>query len=250
MLGFELHEVGDDKASWLGRVHPDDRVGFEAALQRTLGTRPGDAQSFDHSLRLLHKDGSVRHVLSRGVAIRREDGVPFRVVGLDTDVTRVQRLQAVLDVLAEGTSAAQGADFLTALVRNFGRALDVDLAFIAECVDDPPTRVRTLACWRAGQEESDNFDFELSGTPCEEVICHGRTCFHREDVGRIFPRERGYQAYLGMPILGPEGRVIGHLAFFDRAPRGDEMLVDSVYRIFLARAAAEMQRLHEQRQGR
>jgi GAF domain-containing protein len=127
-------------------------------------------------------------------------------------------------------------------VRSFGRALDVDLAFIAECIDDPPTRVRTLACWQADDENAANFDFELSGTPCEAVIQDGKTCFHRDDIERMFPRERGYAAYLGMPIIGSGGRVLGHLAFFDRAPRGDEMLVDSVYRIFLARAAAEMER--------
>jgi GAF domain-containing protein len=58
----------------------------------------------------------------------------------------------------------------------------------------------------------------------------------------MFPLERGYAAYLGMPIRASDGRVLGHLAFFDRTPRGDEMLVDSVYRIFLPLAAAEMER--------
>jgi PAS domain S-box-containing protein len=249
MLGFESHEISDDKAGWLARVHIDDRASFESALHAHVSADAQQAQPFDHAVRLLHKDGSVRHVLSRGAVIRQENGVPFRVVGLDTDVTRVQRMQTVLDVLAEGTSDTHGPDFLAALVRNFGRALDVDLAFIAECIDDPPTRVRTLACWRADDENAANFDFELSGTPCEAVIQDGKTCFHRDDIERMFPRERGYAAYLGMPIIGSDHRVLGHLAFFDRAPRGDEMLVDSVYRIFLARAAAEMERLGNERRA-
>ena len=46
-----------------------------------------------------------------------------------------------------------------------------------------------------------------------------------------------------MPIIASDGRMLGHLAFFDSRPRGDDMLVDSVYRIFLARAAAEMEKL-------
>jgi len=148
----------------------------------------------------------------------------------------------VLDVLAEDTASAHGDAFLSALVSSFGRALDVDLAFIAECVDDPPTRVRTVAVWRRTQGEAANFEFALDGTPCEAVIQDGRSCFYREDVSRLFPRERDYAAYLGMPIRASDGSVLGHLAFFDRAPRGDEMLVDSVYRIFLARAGAEMER--------
>ena len=242
MLGFESAEIADDRAGWLGRVHADDRARFEAALQACIGARADQAAGFDQAVRLLHKDGTVRHVLSRGVAIRREDGTPFRVVGLDTDVTQVHRMQNVLDVLAEGTAQTQGPQFLQALVRNFGRALDVDLAFIAECIDDPPTRVRTLACWRSDNDGAANFEFELAGTPCEAVIQDGKTCFHRDEIDRLFPRERGYAAYLGMPIIGSDGRILGHLAFFDRTPRGDEMLVDSVYKIFLARAAAEMER--------
>jgi len=248
MLGFESAEVSDDRAGWLGRVQADDRARFEAALQACIGASADQAAGFDQAVRLLHKDGSVRHVLSRGVAIRREDGTAFRVVGLDTDITQVRRMQNVLDVLAEGTAQTQGPQFLQALVRNFGRALDVDLAFIAECIDDPPTRVRTLACWRSDHDGAANFEFELSGTPCEAVIQHGKTCFHRDEIERLFPRERGYAAYLGMPIIGSDGRILGHLAFFDRTPRGDEMLVDSVYKIFLARAAAEMERARSLRQ--
>ena len=246
MLGFESHEISDDRTGWVERVHPDDRPALEAALRRHLADASAEPQPFDHEMRLLHKDGSVRHVLSRGVAIRNEAGEPYRMVGLDTDVSRVKRMQTVLDVLAEGTAGAYGDAFFPALVRNFARALDVDLAFIAECIDDdPPSRVRTLACWSSTKGAIDNFEFTLAGTPCEEVIQGGRACFHREHLEQLFPRERGYEAYLGMPIVASDGRVLGHLAFFDRSPRGDEMLVDSVYRIFLARAAAEMERARQ-----
>ena len=58
----------------------------------------------------------------------------------------------------------------------------------------------------------------------------------------MFPREAGWESFLGMPIIGSDGRMLGHLAFFDSRPRGDDMLVESIYRIFLARAAAEMER--------
>jgi hypothetical protein len=240
MLGFETHEVRDDREGWFACMHPDDRPGFERALQAHRDHR--DAAPFDHDLRLVHKDGGVRHVISRGVAIRDEEGRAHRFVGLDTDVTRVRRMQHVLDALADGMHDARGDAFFPALVRNFARTLDVDLAFIAECLDDPPTRVRTLACWNSTAGDVANFEFALTGTPCEEVIKDGRTCFHRDDLERMFPRERGYAAYLGLPIRGRDGGILGHLAFFDRTPRGDDMLVDSVFRIFLARAADEMER--------
>ena len=240
MLGFETDEIADDKAGWLGRVHPDDRSRLEDAL---AGHLAGGEGSFDHEMRLVHKDGSTRNVLSRGVAIRRESGAPYRLVGLDTDVTRLKRVQTVLDAVAEGTSGAYGPAFFQAMVRHFARALDVDRAFITECADTPATRVRTLAVWSTKHGHGDNFEYALEGTPCAEVIGAGRVCFHREGVSERFPREAGWQAFLGMPIVASDGRTLGHLAFFDSRPRGDDMLVDSIHRIFLARAAAEIERM-------
>jgi GAF domain-containing protein len=71
----------------------------------------------------------------------------------------------------------------------------------------------------------------------------GHACFHRQGLAQLFPREAGFEAYLGMPIIGSDGRVLGHLALFDKRPLGDEVLVERIYRIFLARAAAEMGRM-------
>jgi PAS domain S-box-containing protein len=240
MLGFEPGELGSDRAAWRSRVHPDDRAAFEAALQRHLA---GGEPRFEHEMRLVHKDGSVRNVLSRGIALKSESGAPYRVVGVDTDVTRLKRVQTVLDAVAEGTSGAHGDEFFRAMVRHFARALEVDRAFITECADDPVTRVRTLAVWSARGGHSENFEYALAGTPCAEVIGEGRACFHREGVSTRFPRETGYESFLGLPIIASDGRMLGHLAFFDTRPRGDDMLVDSIFRIFLARAGAEIERI-------
>jgi PAS domain S-box-containing protein len=240
MLGFDPHELGDDLAAWRGRIHPDDRDAFERAVAAHLAD---PRTPLDHEMRLLHKDGSTRHVLSRGVAIRRDGGTPGRMIGVDTDVTRLRRVQAVLDAVADGTAGTHGERFFAAMVQHFARALDVDTAFVAECADRPTTRVRTLAFWSKADGLRENFEFALQGTPCQEVINEGRACFHREGLAERFPREAGYEAYLGMPIVASDGRILGHLALFNRRPLGDEVLVERVYRIFIARAAAEMERL-------
>ena len=239
MLGFEPHEIADDKAGWLGRVHSDDRAAFEAALARHLAS--GDMR-FDHAMRLLHKDGGVRSVLSRGVAIRRASGAPFRMVGLDTDVTQVRRVQDVLDAVAAGTAGAFGERFFQAMVRHFARALDVDMALITECVDQPVTKVRTLAAWSVARGNDLAFEYALENTPCAEVFDGQRLCFYRQGLRQRYPRE-SHESFLGLPMLASDGRMLGHIAFFDTRPRGDEMLVESVFRIFLARAAAEIERM-------
>ncbi|MEQ1808199.1 MAG: PAS domain-containing protein, partial [Burkholderiaceae bacterium] len=203
-----------------------------------------DPQSrFERQLRLLHQDGSVRHVLSRAVAMRHADGTPYRVLGLDTDVTQVRRVQTVLEAVAEGTAGAFGTDFFAALVRHFARAVEVDCAFITECADQPTTRLRTLAFWSRDAGLRENFEYALAGTPCDAVVNEARECFIPHGVGSQFPREKGFEAYLGLPLFASDGRVLGHLAFLSAKPRGEELLLGSVYRIFLARAAAEIERL-------
>jgi PAS domain S-box-containing protein len=239
MLGFGPDELGGARADWFARVHADDRPAFDAALQRLLH---GADPRIEHEMRLVHHDGSVRCVLTRAVLLRDEAGRPERVVGLDTDVTRLKRVQSVLDAVADGTAGAHGERFFAAMAEHFARALDVDCAFITECADQPATRVRTLAFWSAQDGLRENFEYQLAGTPCEEVVRGGSTCFHPERLAERFPLEQAWEAYVGMPIVGSGGQVLGHLALLDKARLGDEVLVERVYRIFLARAAAEIER--------
>jgi PAS domain S-box-containing protein len=243
MLGFEAHELADDLQGWRSRVHPEDRAALDEALARPLasGATPTEAR-FEHELRLLHKDGSVRWVLSRGVALRRASGAAYRVIGHDTDVTQLRRVSHVLQAVADGTAGAVGEAFFPAMVRHFAQALGLDCAFVAECADQPPTRVRTLAYWSDGTLK-DNIEFALAGTPCEAVVHTEQAALHRCGLAQMFPREAGWESYLGLPIVASDGRMLGHLAFRHRAPLGDEVLVDAVYRIFLARAAAELERI-------
>jgi PAS domain S-box-containing protein len=240
LLGFDAREISDDKGGWLGRVHGDDRARFEHALARHLD---GASARFDESLRLVAKDGRAVHVLTRAVAIRDENGRAYRMVGLDTDVSPLRRLQTILEAVAAGTADAHGDRFFAALVEHFARALEVDRAFITECADHPTTRVRTLAAWTAQAGHVPNFEYALEGTPCAEVVGDARTCFHPSGLAARFPRERGFESFLGLPIVGSDGRLLGHLAFFDRRPRGEELLVDAIYRIFTGRAACEIERL-------
>lgn len=244
MLGLDADGFDDAlgwcRDAWLERVHADDRARFTAALERLV---QGEDARLDQDLRLLHRDGDVRHVLSRAVLLRDEQGRAERVIGLDTDVTRIQRVQAILDAVADGTAGAHGERFFAAMVEHFARALDVDCAFVTECTDHPATRVRTLACWRAGEGLKPNFEYDLAGSPCQQVIESAQSCFYPERLAERFPREAAWESYVGLPIVSSDGRVLGHLALLDRARLADDVLVERVYRIFLARAAAEIERL-------
>jgi PAS domain S-box-containing protein len=237
MLGVD--EGGDSLPieQWQQRLHPDDREAALAALRAHLR---GEAERYEHPHRLMHADGRYRWVLSRGTALRRANGRAYRMVGLDTDITRIKRVESIVEAIANGTAGQSGEAFFRALVQNFAHALHVDCAFITECVDRPTTEARTLAFWRAGKFDP-TFEYRLAGTPCERVIQEDQVVFHTDCLGQMFPRESGFESYLGLPLHARDGGVIGHLAFVDTSPMGEDMLMDSVYRIFAARAGVEIE---------
>ncbi|MGH8532543.1 MAG: sigma 54-interacting transcriptional regulator [Gammaproteobacteria bacterium] len=147
---------------------------------------------------------------------------------------------AALRAIVEGTAQATGEEFFRLLVRNLSVATGVLNAFIAEFAETR-TRVRTLAFWMNGQLVP-NQEWELAGTPCEEVV-RGDLCHHPAGVWKQFPKEEGVESYLGVPLQDPEGNILGHLAIFDNRVMPPEPRLLFTFQIFAARAAAELGRI-------
>ncbi len=129
-----------------------------------------------------------------------------------------------LRAIVEGTARSTGADFFESLVRHLAATLGVNHAFVAEFAG-VVTRVRTLANWGNG-EILPNVEYELAGTPCEDVVAGG-LCHHPLGVHEKFPLDRdlkdlGIESYLGVPLLDGAGNVLGHLAVYDERPMPPE----------------------------
>ncbi len=84
MLGFSQKEITDNPDEWLGRVHPDDRGALEAGIEAHLKRRDSH---FEGEYRIMHKDGTYRWMLTRGLAVRTGDGYAYRLAGSQTDIT-------------------------------------------------------------------------------------------------------------------------------------------------------------------
>jgi predicted ATPase len=159
---------------------------------------------------------------------------------------RRREAEEILRSIVEGTASVTGNDFFYSLVRHLGLALQVRYAFVTECRDSAKSKARTLAFWK-GEEFGDNFEYDVSLTPCKEVL-NGKPCFYPEDVQALFPGDSDLvdlraESYLGVPIFDAGGEVIGHLAVLDDKPMKESSRKISVLRVFSARAGAEMERL-------
>jgi formate hydrogenlyase transcriptional activator len=156
---------------------------------------------------------------------------------------------AILRAIVEGTASSTGEEFFQDLVRHLASAIGVPFAAISEFAG-VNTRVRTLAFGARGQIQ-ENFEYDLSGTPCEDVM-RGRLCHHSDGVKDRFPHAKalvqlGVESYLGAPLLDREGKVLGLLAVFDNKPMPAQPRHFYLLRIFAARVAAVLERLRAER---
>ena len=126
------------------------------------------------------------------------------------------------------------------LVENLSVATGAANAFIAQFADEKSS-VRTLAFWMEGQI-IDNQEWELAGTPCEDVI-RGKLCHYPSDVWKLFPKSQGVESFLGVPLQDIDGNVLGHLAIFDYKAMPEQPQLLYSFKIFAARATAELRRI-------
>jgi formate hydrogenlyase transcriptional activator len=154
-----------------------------------------------------------------------------------------QRAEELLRAIIQGTAATTGTDFFRSLVKHLAEGLHVRFAFVAECL--PNLRARSLAFFQDHNFGAD-FEYALPGTPCMKVA-EGRVCHVPDRLAEEFPEDRGMidmgtVSYLGVPLRGSDGRVIGHLVTFDDKPMPSDPLALSVLETFAARAAVELER--------
>jgi PAS domain S-box-containing protein len=160
---------------------------------------------------------------------------------------------ALLRSIVEGTAAATGEAFFRALVENLATALDADGAWVTEYLEDS-ARLRALAFCYKGEFIS-GYEYDIAGTPCEPVILR-RDMFHvPERVIELFPDDHDLPplnavSYRGAPLLDEKGAVLGHLAILDSRVTPDSERDAALFRIFAARASAELQRLHAEARTR
>jgi diguanylate cyclase (GGDEF)-like protein/PAS domain S-box-containing protein len=85
IIGYQDHEIPNELSEWFLRVHPEDVGRLKADLK---AHETGTTSHFENEHRILHKDGTYRWVLCRGLAVRGKDGRATRFAGSQSDVTQ------------------------------------------------------------------------------------------------------------------------------------------------------------------
>lgn len=106
-------ELGSNKDAWREHVHPEDASAIAATFQRAIE----DGTDMRARVRVVQKDGRLRHLDVRGSCVRDHDGKLVRLLGVGLDVTEhiesAQRLTRLVESAEAATKAK--AEFLATM---------------------------------------------------------------------------------------------------------------------------------------
>lgn len=269
----KLRLVTDAMPAFIGYLNADETYGFVNAQYEKLFDLPRDEIIGRRNVDLLGQDAYrrisryVKAALS-GRRVKYEIDVDLSTLGSRTlaveyvpdvsadgrvqgyyslaiDITDRKNAEASIRAVVEGT-AVVGAKFFQSFAKHLAGAMNVRYVLVCLHLDNPVTKVRTLAFW-SGDELKENIEYELAGGPCA-VTARGEWTFYPEGIQAQFAADTDLvameaESYCGIPMLDSNGRIMGHLAMIDDRPMTSNLCERSIVKVFVARAAAEMERI-------
>ena len=151
----------------------------------------------------------------------------------------------LLRAIVEGTAAETGEEFFASLVTHLTSVLKVQYAVIGEVQGDRIKKIRTLAV-SAGGALVDNFEYELTHTPCATALTQTFAFFDRGVQATFLQFQRladlGAESYCAVPLRAKSGAVMGLLVVMDTKPLEQGDYLQSLLGVFAPRIAAEFER--------
>ena len=123
MLGWGENEIGDNPEEWFNRIHDADR---QRVQEEIAAHRNGSTPHFESEHRMLHKDGTFRWMLNRGLAVFDDSGKTLRMAGSQTDITE----RKVSDPLTGLPNRLLFIDRLGRLIKHAKRRKDILFAVL------------------------------------------------------------------------------------------------------------------------
>lgn len=192
---------------------------------------------------ILRKDGSVVPVDMTGSVIHLGNRVVVQY--LIRDITERKRAEEIVRNIAEGVAASTGEAFFQSLVSHLAQMLDMDYAFVGELCSESANTIATIAVW-VHDHFAENFSYSLAQSPCNHVGERVCSC-DPGDVQEPFPfhgltKAPKVESCVSVSLFDSERRLIGVMAVMTEKPSPHPQLVESMLRVFAARASAELER--------
>jgi len=176
-LGYSRGDVGESSEAWKNLIHPDDR---EMVVKMADEYIRGFRNEFRAEMRMRHKNGSYRWILSQGKILKSADGRARRLVGCHVDITEAKEselrdaqnlslLQATIESSAHGLLVVDTDNRVTLFNQRFASMWKIPrelletnddkalLAFVLEQLESPETFIAGVEALYS-TPEAESFD--------------------------------------------------------------------------------------------
>ena len=207
-----------------------------AAVRAQLATSEGP---YELEYELVRPDGSAAWV-ELSIALARDGDRPAYLVAVGRDISARKRADRALRGLAE-TLSISAPELYTRACTFLGTTLGASYVLIGR-IQGP--RVTPIAAWHDGALV-DAPSYELVGTPCETVRRSG-ICYYPDQLQALFPEDQmlvdiGANCYLGVPLRGAGGEVIGLVAVLGKRAFDPALSAENLVQLCAMRFATAMQ---------
>ena len=203
----------------------------------------------DEEFEIRCSDGDVTHVILNAAPMRDGHGVVVGSVCVEIDITERKRFEDAQSLLLQ-CSRATGAAFFDELVLAISKTLNAQRVCVAEIVGENRGVLRALSACIDGKL-AEMTDYTPTDAPCLEVM-GGKTKFVPSGLrhhvsGSETLGGRARESYIGIPLRGVDGEIIGIIDVLNDKPLPQRMRPLEFVEIFAGRAAAELQRMRGER---
>jgi len=192
-------------------------------------------------------DGRTIYLETNKMPLKNSEDELLGILGLYNDITERKRVEKIILTLAKQSSAVSTADtFFKDCLFNLADFYHTRFAFIGLINDKDKSLVKTFLVFKDG-EFVDNFEYELAGTPCENVLDVNSELIS-QNVCKEYPEDKmlidmGIESYFGSPLILPNGEVFGLVSVFDSKPLYLETWARPILDIYATRIAIELERM-------
>lgn len=93
LIGHDRESCSVPFEEWASHVYADD---YPKLIDLARDHFAGSTETYEVEIRMLHADGSLRWFLSRGTAVRNDQGDAVRLVGTNTDISDLKKMEKAL----------------------------------------------------------------------------------------------------------------------------------------------------------
>lgn len=167
---------------------------------------------------------------------------------LSKEIEERTKTEKTLYTFVEGSSG-NNEDSIEPLLKSLRKSLQVRYAYLTYATAN--SNKATLAGLVDNNTYTSDFDYEITNTPCEEVLREGRLVYNR-DLRSYYPNWSSSklddaESYIGITLKDENNEVTGILAVAHDAPIQNTNLAESILKLVAARASTELSRQLAQR---